>query len=191
MVHSKPYSPEGRGKIERFFRTVRTQFLNLIDDGLTLAELNAKLAEWLEKDYHLRVHSSTKETPLARYLHHVELVREAPKEMEDLFRRRVFRQVYRDRTISLGGRIYEAPVELIGKRVTLLYHNHDPARVEITLAGTSYGFLVPLDLRVNCRVRRDHHLTEIVSDPPPSESPRGGLCAEGRLFGQGDPDDQL
>ena len=191
LVHSKPYQPEGRGKIERFFRTVRMQFLSLIDDGLALAELNARLTDWVERDYHLRIHSSTKETPLARYLRHVELVREAPKEMEDLFRRRVFRQVYRDRTISLGGRIYEAPVELIGKRVTLLYHDHDPARVEITLAGASYGFLVPLDLRVNCRVRRDHHLTEIVSDPPPSESPRGDLCAEGRLFGQRDPDDQL
>jgi transposase InsO family protein len=191
LVHSKPYQPEGRGKIERFFRTVRMQFLSLIDDGLALAELNVRLTDWVERDYHLRVHSSIKETPLARYLRHVELVREAPKEMEDLFRHRVFRQVYRDRTISLGGRIYEAPVELIGKRVTLLHHDHDPARVEITLAGASYGFLVPLDLRVNCRVRREHRLTEIVSDPPRSEPPRGDLCAEGRLFGQGDPDDQL
>ena len=191
LVHSKPYQPEGRGKIERWFRTARQQFLSLIDDGLAPAELNGRLADWVERDYHLRVHSSTKETPLARYLRHVELVREAPKEMEDLFRHRAFRQVYRDRTISLGGRIYEAPVELIGKRVTLLYHDHDPARVEITLAGASYGFLVPLDLRVNCRVRREHRLTEIVSAPPSTDPPTDTLCAEGRLFGQEDPDDQL
>jgi len=190
LVHSKPYCPEGRGKIERFFRTVRMQLLSLIEDGLELAELNARLADWVERDYHLRIHSSIKETPLARYLRHVELVREAPKEMADLFRRRVFRQVYRDRTISLDGRIYEAPVELVGKRVTLLYHDHDPARIEITLAGASYGFLVPLDLRVNCRVRRDHHLTEIVSVPPASEASRDDLCAEGRLFGRTDSDDQ-
>jgi len=128
------------------------------------------------------VHSSTRETPLARYLKHVHLVREAPKDLDDYFRKRAFRQVYKDRSISLDGRLYEAPVELIGKRVSLLYHDHDPSRVEVQLAGTSFGLLVPLDVQVNCRVRRDHHLTEIVSRAVEAEPPSPPPCAEGALF---------
>jgi len=60
-----------------------------------------------------------------------------------------------DRTIALNGKLYEAPVPLIGKYVTVLYHDHNPTRVEILLEGKSHGFLKPLDLHVNCRVRRN------------------------------------
>lgn len=52
--------------------------------------------------------------------------------------------------------MYEAPVGLIGKRVTLLYHKHDPVRMEITFEGKTYGFAVMLDVNVNYRVRRDN-----------------------------------
>lgn len=192
LIHSKPYQPEGRGKIERLFKTIRLQLLSLVSEGLTLETLNRKLAEWLERDYHTRIHSSTKEAPLARYLRHIQLVREAPRDLDDYFRKRAFRQVAKDRTLSLLGRLYEAPVELIGKRVDLLYHEHDPARVEILSSGLSYGMLYPLDLHVNCRVRRDHHLTEIIpvqptTQPPSSEKP----YANGKLFRHGDDDDQL
>ena len=186
LIHSKPYQPEGRGKIERFFRTVRTQFLIRIEDGYTLPELNRRLSEWLEKEYHARVHGATKETPLARYLRHVELVREAPRDMEDHFRKRLLRQVAKDRSVSLGGRLYEAPVDLISKRVTLLYHDHDPARIEIVLDGVSHGFLVPLDLTINGRVRRERQGIEIVVATPQAKSPS---YTGGKLFGGSD--DQL
>jgi len=125
-VHSRPYRPEGRGKIERFFKTLRLQLLSLIPEGGSLNSLNSKLQEWIEEDYHQRVHSSTKETPLSRYLKHIHLIRETPEDMEDYFRRRTTRRVHKDRTVFLNGRLFEAPVGLIGKIVTLLYHDHDP-----------------------------------------------------------------
>jgi putative transposase len=84
------------------------------------------------------------------------LVREAPKGLDDYFRARALRKVDNDRTVSLSGRLYEAPVELIGKIATLLYHESDHARVEIFFGNASFGMLVPLDMNVNCRVRRDH-----------------------------------
>jgi len=183
LIHSKPYQPEGRGKIERFFRTVRMQFLSRIEDGLMLPELNRRLTEWLDLEYHSRVHGATKETPLARYLRHVELVREAPRDMEDHFRKRLIRQVAKDRSVSLGGRLYEAAVELIGKRVTLLYHDHDPTRIETTLDGLSHGLLVPLDPRINGRVRRWNKGTELIAAPPSIDPP---AYAGGSLFGDDD-----
>ncbi|CAO0821687.1 hypothetical protein DFAR_2560001 [Desulfarculales bacterium] len=36
-------------------------------------------------------------------------------------------------TVSLAGRLYEAPVPLTGKQIILLYHDYDPNRVEVLL----------------------------------------------------------
>jgi len=192
LVHSRPYRPEGRGKIERWFKTLRTQFLCVIPDGLSLKALNQALWEWIDNDYHQNVHSSTKEAPLSRYLKHIHLIREAPKDMEDYFRRRTTRRVGKDRTVSLNSRLYEAPVGLIGKIVTLLYHDHDPSRVEVIFSNTSHGYLVPLDVHINYRIRRDHHLTKIIpkdKETQPAESP--GHYRNGLLFGKGEDNDEL
>jgi hypothetical protein len=163
LVHSKPYQPEGRGKIERLFKTVRMQFLATVPDGLTLEELNCGFHEWIN-EYHGREHGSTKEAPLARYAKHLHLIREAPKHLMDHFRQRVTRKVDKDRTISLDGRLYEAPVALIGKTVTLLYHGYDPARVEIVYNNSSYGMAVPLDVHINAKVKRAHQAVAIVPE---------------------------
>jgi putative transposase len=187
LVHSRPHKPEGRGKVERWFKTIRSQLLSVVDQGVSLEGLNGALWEWIDNDYHQRVHSSTKEAPLARYLKHIHLIREAPKDMEDYFRHRITRRVHKDRTVFLNGRIFEAPTGLIGKIVTLLYHDHDPARVEVVLDGTSYGFLVPLDLHINCRIRRDHYTTDLVpkdNEAPLEETP--DHCRNGQLFGDTD-----
>ncbi len=106
------------------------QFLPTVPEGLPLTKLNEALRQWIEV-YHTTVHSSTRQTPLERYLASLHLVREAPKDMDDYFRMRTLRRVDKDRTISLCGRLYEAPVALMGKMVTLLYHEKDPARVEV------------------------------------------------------------
>jgi putative transposase len=155
LVHSQPYTPQGRGKIERWFRTIRTQFLPGFR-GTTLPDLNEALDCWIRDIYHHRTHSATGQRPMKRFADHMECVRPAPKDLEDYFRKRARRRVAKDRTISLNARLYEAPVTLIGQQVTLLYHEHDPVRVEITFKEQSYGFLAPLDLHINCRVRRDH-----------------------------------
>ena len=192
LVHSRPYKPEGRGKIERWFKTLRCQFLATVTDELSLEALNQQLWAWIENDYHQRVHSSTKEAPLNRYLKHIHLIREAPKDMEDYFRRCTNRRVHKDRTVSLNGRLFEAPTGLIGKIVSLLYHEHDPSRVEVLNNGSSCGFLVPLDLNINCRIRRDHCRTEIVpkdNNDKQSDEEKPSYYRNGQLFG--DSDDEL
>ncbi len=153
-LHSRPYIPEGRGKIERFFLTVRTQFLPLLPDSLGLEELNARFSEWLDGEYHVRKHSGTGQTPTERYLAHLSLLRSAPKDILDYFRHTVKRKVDKDRTVTLNGRLYEAPVGFIGRSVTLLYHERRPSRIEIFSDELSAGFLSPLNLAANSRVRR-------------------------------------
>jgi putative transposase len=153
LIHSRPYKPQGRGKIERFFQTVQRQFLPAFQ-ATSLHELNAAFELWLRDVYHARPHSATGQPPLKRFADHMECLRPAPGNLEDYFRKRARRRVANDRTLSLNGNLYEAPVCLIGKQVTLLYHDHDPGRVEILFESRSHGFINRLDLHVNCRVRR-------------------------------------
>src|SRR5215472_11451562 len=79
IVHTPPYQPEGRGKIERFFRSVRQQFLNNLDRKQTLAleELNQRLWAWLDV-YHRTQHSSLGTTPLLRWQRDIEHIRQLP-----------------------------------------------------------------------------------------------------------------
>jgi putative transposase len=154
LIHARPYKPQGKGKIERFFRTVREDFLSGFK-GVTLAELNQALFFWLNDIYHQRIHSSTGQTPFARFTSRMQCLREAPTNLKDHFRKTVRRRVAKDRTISLDGRIFEAPVSLIGRQVALLYHEQEPERVEIMLGEVSFGMATPVNLHVNCRVKRD------------------------------------
>jgi transposase InsO family protein len=159
LVHSTPYQPEGRGKVERWFRTVREQFLSRWRGG-ALEELQPGFLHWLQT-YHQSSHTVTGQSPWERFSAHLECLRPAPPNLEDFFRKRAVRKVEKDRTVALLGRLYEAPVALIGKKVVLFYHEHDPARVEIFLEEHSYGFISLLDQRVNFRVHRGSHRTEI------------------------------
>jgi hypothetical protein len=69
--------------------------------------------------------------------------------------------------------------------VTLLYHEDDPARIEVFSEGVSQGMLVPLDLHVNCRIRRRQNLVELVYPPPqiPEQEPERKYEG-GKLFGE-------
>jgi transposase InsO family protein len=163
LVHSTPYQPEGRGKCERWFRTVREGFLSRWQ-GEGLEDLNQTFRRWIEETYHQSLHSVTAQTPLERFASHLECLRPVPPHLEDFFRKRTLRIVAKDRTISLNGRLYEAPVSLIGKKVVLFYHDHDPVRVEVFFEERSYGFITLLDQKVNFRVRRLSHRIEIQSE---------------------------
>jgi len=62
--------------------------------------------------------------------------------------------VAKDRTVSLDGRVYEAPTRLIGEYIQLRYHEDRTDQVEIWHKNASQGFLVPLNPHVNCHVKR-------------------------------------
>jgi len=156
LIHARPYKPQGKGKIERFFRTVRSDFLPTAEMSC-LEQLNRSLTQWLENEYHQRKHSATGMTPFERFTRNLECIRKPPQNLKSHFRKAVYRVVAKDRTITLDGNLFEAPVSLIGKRVMLMYHEHEPGRVEVLFEQASHGFLTPVDLHVNCRVKRDRN----------------------------------
>ena len=172
---------------KRFFRTLRMQFLSTCSEGISLEKLNEALNRWLDEQYNVSVHSSTKQTPLNRYLKHAHLLREAPRDLNDYFRIRTTRKVDRDRTVSLNGMLYEAPIHLIDKTITLLYHDGDPARIEAFHEGLSHGMLVPLDMKINCRIRRENNIVKLLPAAHNPEAPEEQQkYTGGKLFGEVD-----
>jgi len=181
LIHSKPYQPQGRGKIERFFRTVRGQFLPGFK-GHSLNELNEAFDGWLSNIYHQRKHSSTKQTPIERFAANLQCLRAAPDNLHDYFRKVARRKVNKDRSITLNGRLFEGPVALIGKRVELLYHESQPQQVEVKYQNKSFGMLVPVNLNVNCRIKRDkNNNPQIHSNTQLNEYGGGKLWSSKRI----------
>lgn len=158
IVHTPPYVPQGRGKIERWFRYVRENFFPTCPDSLSVEKLNELFDDWVEK-YHNKRHSSTKQTPLERYQENMKCVRPAPKSLMDYFRFIEFRRVKKDRTFRLNGTIFEAPINLMNERIELKFHKESPENVEIYFDGRSFGHAVLLNKEVNFRIGRNQKIT--------------------------------
>jgi hypothetical protein len=172
LIHSRPYKPQGKGKIERWFKTVRSSFLPDYQAG-SIEQLNDDIHFWIDQHYHQKIHSATGQTPFARFAAHSECLRCAPADLHDHFRKTVRRRVNKDRSITIDGRLFEAPVGLIGKQVELRYHQEDPDTVEIFDSQQSRGFVRPVDVHVNCRVKRDkNNNAELATDGAPYQGGR-------------------
>jgi transposase InsO family protein len=153
IVHTPPYQPEGRGKIERWFRSLREQFLASLDPKLLLSieQLNERLWQWVDTDYHRSEHSAVGTTPLLRWQRDIARIRQLPPatDLRRLFFHRVDRLVRRDSTFLLKGRFFEAPPHLAGKRIELRFDPLDPTELEIYAAGQSQGKARLVDAVVN------------------------------------------
>ena len=158
IIHTPPYQPEGRGKIERFFRSVREQFLSNLDPKalLSLDQLNERLWHWLDTVYHRREHSALQTTPLLRWQRDIAQVRQLPPatDMRRLFFHRVDRLVRRDSTFLLRHRFFEAPPYLAGKKIEVRFDSLDLTHLEIYCAGKPEGAARPVDAVVNGRTYR-------------------------------------
>ncbi len=156
IVHTPPYQPEGRGKIERFFRSLRQQFLNNLDrkQTLSLEELNERLWAWIDNVYHRSEHSALGATPLLRWQRDIEHIRQLPPatDLRRLFFHRLDRVVRRDGTFLLQNRFYEAPSPLAGETIEVRFDPLDPATVEIYFQGQPQGAARLVDPVVNARL---------------------------------------
>jgi hypothetical protein len=121
LPHTPPYKPQGRGKIERFFRTVRDQWLPE-KDQVSIESLNSTLSEWLDR-YHHSIHGSLKMSPLAKRIGIPRAVRDVPavEDLERKFRMHARRLVHRNGTITLEGKMYDIRDAIPGTWVDVAY----------------------------------------------------------------------
>ena len=157
LIHGQPYWPQGRGKLERYHRTLRGQFLTGLKDVRTLLELNSVFHTWLADEYNRRPHSGIdNETPLEKYLRTASLIKRMPANLslEELFYHQEKRQVAKDATFRINNILYEAPEHLIGYKIDVLYDSDDMQRVIIQYQGKSEGICKPIDFLSNAKIKR-------------------------------------
>lgn len=192
LVHSAPYRPQGRGKIERFFNTVTSQFLGEItvtDEPMlpgtdpqagsqisTLEELNTLFTGWVQMVYHHTVHSTTGQTPLARWeasWQHRTPVRKSLEDIRQAFLWSDTRKVTKTGTVSLHSNTYEVDPLLAGTTVELVYDPFD-LDADITVnnhQGMPAGIATPLNIRRHVHAK----VTNAVNDQDPATNIGSGI----------------
>jgi transposase InsO family protein len=179
LIHARPFQPQGKGKIERFFRTVRAQLIaELTDkDTASLAALNRRLAVWIEGEYHQQPHRGLEQqTPLERWAQTAEGLRypDPNMDLDTLFLFEDQRKVQSDRTVSLHGQVYEVDASLIGQRVTLRYDPAQPgAPIQVVHNGQIIEQARRVDLYANCFVKRQRRTGALDTDQSPEPAPSG------------------
>ena len=182
LIHSTPHRPQGRGKIERFFRTVRDQFLvevagtsatDLAAQQYTpaeaLLELNGYFTAWIESFYHRQVHSETGQTPLARWndgwdrLGHGPVMASADA-LTEAFLWSAQRTVTKVGTVSLQGNIYQVESALAGRKVELVFSPFNLRHIEVRYRDRSYGLAVPFQITRHTHPKARPETVE----PPPA-----------------------
>ncbi len=149
LVHSKPYSPEGRGKQERLNRYIREAFLaEACHVGIeSLEELNDRFAAWAEQVANRRTHAETGEAPIERFERHGPHRAVEPERLREAFRWSVTRKVTRTATVPLEGNAYAVDAPLVGRRVELRYDPEDLTRIDVYLEGRPAGVATPFVTR--------------------------------------------
>lgn len=179
LIHARPYQPAGKGKQERFFRTVRMRFLpTLGPTGLdSLDALNRRFWAWVEGEYHRAPHRGLDgDTPLDAWAMRSGDVRVPGPELDltEMFLFEAKRKVHKDRTVHLDGVVYEVSAELVGEMVSVRF---DPTKkgapVDIWLQGKKVESARVVDAYANCFVRRQHAGRTEGGDSPPVAPAQG------------------
>lgn len=181
LIHSRPHQPEGRGKQERWFRTVRAQFLTRLTpaDTESLDALNRSLWTWIEGEYHQTPHTGLDgRTPLDQWALAADQVKmfDIGLDLDALFLFETKRRVQRDRTVSLNGTVFEVDAALVGETITLRFDPAAPTSrgVEVWHQDKFIARATPLDAYANCFVRRNRPSRTLETDTKaPSPRPSG------------------
>jgi len=158
LRHTAVRDAAAKGKIERFFRRVRDQFLLQKLDLSSLETLNRQFTLWVENDYNATEHDAIGMKPIDRFGIDLTRIRFLPpsEHNDELFYAEATRKVKKDNTFSFQGRRYETPVDLHDKEIQLRHDRHrsDTAAVVIYYKGQRLGTARLLDAVANGLRRR-------------------------------------
>lgn len=183
LIHARPYQPSGKGKQERFFRTVRAQLLPTLSqaDTASLEALNRRLWAWVETEYHHHPHRGLDgDTPMDRWAGaRAPRLPEPDLDLDALFLFEAKRRVQRDHTVSLNGTVFEVDAALVGQNVTLRFDPSIPAGrgIEVWHEGRLVVRAKPVDAYANCFVRRRRPTQTIEPAEPTAPTDPGAPAA--------------
>ena len=175
IVHSRPGDGPSKGKIERWWRSLRAHVIDRLDlqKVTTLDELNLRIWNYVEADYHCRPHASLSgKTPLEFWDADADEIRWISDHgrLAQAFIGEVERQARNDSTVQWRGVFYEVPPYLRRCKVRLRYSLLDTNRVSLVDGN------VEIPLRV-VRAVENAHRSRNIAGPVEPEKPRTGLNA--------------
>ena len=155
LLHHTPVRDgAAKGKVERFFRTVRDQFLVRELDLSSLEILNRAFTAWVEEQYNAQIHSILGMAPLDRYALDRSRVRFLPpnEANDELFFVEEERAVRADNTFSFKGVRFEAPRHLPDRTIAVRFQRRQPTqRLVVYYKGERMGEARPLNMLANDR----------------------------------------
>jgi putative transposase len=156
LRHTAVRDAAAKGKIERFFRRVRDQFLIRSLDLSSIHALNRQFTDWVELDYNATVHSTLGMKPIDRFGMDLTRIRflSPSEDTDELFYAEATRTVKKDNTFSFQGKRYETPVDLRGKQIGLRYERHRKGAVIVYDKSRRLGQARLLDAVANGLARR-------------------------------------
>ena len=127
LIYSTPYHPQGKGKIEVFWKYVQSSFVSEIKQNkvVNIIELNDMFQGWLKTEYHDKIHSSLNKTPVECWMNSldqgIKLIFFSPVQLDEIFLHYDERTVDKYGCISFEGNTYEIDGQLVGKKIGLRY----------------------------------------------------------------------
>lgn len=135
-LRARPGEPEGKGKLERWFRTLQESLvpeIQALGETPSLPELNRYLMAWIEEHYHKTVHSELGATPKERWENDPTPLNQVdPVKLEAAFLLSTTRRVSKTSLVHLLNRRYLVSDSLIGAQGSV---SPSPARKRPNLAG--------------------------------------------------------
>lgn len=156
LCHTPVRDGAAKGKIERFFRTVRDQFLIRQLDLSSLDALNRQFHHWVEDEYNTRVHGTLQMKPIDRFGMDLQRLRflDPMAANDELFYVEQDRTVRKDNTFPVGSVRYEAPRDLSNRQIQVRYNRANPDRIVVYYKGERMGEATVLDFLANDRPPR-------------------------------------
>ena len=157
ISYCRPYTPTQKAKIERWFRTLKDQWMASLDmrDFHSLEELRGSLLTYINT-YNQRPHSSLKEiSPQDRFFQEPELISRLSDEViENSFLLEIERRVSADSVVVIDQVEYEVDYRFAKRRITLRY-TPDMENIFLVEADGSLSPVRLLNKQENAMVKRD------------------------------------
>ena len=161
LIHAKPYSPTGKGKIERSFRTIKDGWLNCSDwnEFKTIEDVKDSFSNYLYKEYINKEHSETKITPNNKWHNEIKELKQLEEEkIEEAFMHSRLSKVYNDSTIQINNEKYEVPYKYVGQKIEVRYYVSNPKEIIIYKDGKRCETCKLVDKKANSRVYRKNNI---------------------------------
>ena len=161
LIYTKPYSPESKAKIERWFHTMKETWMRGInwEDIKDIDELNEMLNEFV-CEYNNKVHSALSNdnseiSPKQRWFKDQDRIKKIDNnQIDEYFLHTAYPTIRADSVAHISKLEYEVPTKYIGKKITIKYDFSDRSKAWIYDDGKKIESIHLVDKVANSKIKR-------------------------------------